>query len=305
MIAVTGLSPAWQQILTFNPLQLGTVNRAASATWCASGKVLNVAAGIAALGGSATTVCPIGGWTGTAIRDEFTARNINVVWQTIASTTRVCTTVLDEPSETTTELVENANRLTDTELDEYLKLVQTKTAAAKISVLTGSFPPGTRPGFASELLDRLPGDLVLDTRGHDLLQGLQRRPLVIKPNRDELGWTVGRTLVDEDDLWAAMAELQQRGAQWIIVSQGVGQLLALGPSARHRFQPPTVKTVNPIGCGDSLTAGIAAGLDRGASMPQAIIMGMAAAARNAAELLPCRFTLSAMEQLSHQVIEIA
>ncbi len=47
MIVVAGLSPAWQQILSFDELRWGEVNRARSAHWCASGKVLNVGIALA------------------------------------------------------------------------------------------------------------------------------------------------------------------------------------------------------------------------------------------------------------------
>ena len=39
MIVAAGLTPAWQQILRFDALRLGEVNRAVEAHWCASGKV--------------------------------------------------------------------------------------------------------------------------------------------------------------------------------------------------------------------------------------------------------------------------
>ena len=61
MILSAGLTPAWQQILVFDQVRWGEVNRAREVAWCGSGKVLN--AGMAAhhLGGPGLTLAPLGG----------------------------------------------------------------------------------------------------------------------------------------------------------------------------------------------------------------------------------------------------
>ena len=71
MILAAGLTPAWQQILVLDRLQIGEVNRAREAVWCGSGKVLN--AGIAAhwLGGPSRTLAPLGGYPREQISAEF------------------------------------------------------------------------------------------------------------------------------------------------------------------------------------------------------------------------------------------
>ena len=47
MIVAAGLTPAWQQLMAFDALEPGAVNRAREVTWCSSGKVLNVAIALA------------------------------------------------------------------------------------------------------------------------------------------------------------------------------------------------------------------------------------------------------------------
>ena len=47
MIIAAGLTPAWQQIMRFERLATGQVNRAREVAWCASGKVLNVGLALA------------------------------------------------------------------------------------------------------------------------------------------------------------------------------------------------------------------------------------------------------------------
>ena len=85
-----------------------------------------------------------------------------------------------------------------------------------------------------------------------------------------------------------MSEIRDRGADWVVVSQGPKSLMALGPDGLLKLQPPAVRVRNPIGCGDCLAAGIAAGMELGMPMIAALQVGLNAAAENAADLLPAR-----------------
>jgi tagatose 6-phosphate kinase len=70
VILAAGLSPAWQQILVFDRFTPGQVNRAAQVQWCASGKVVNAARALHALGGPCKTLTAVGGTPGAAIQRE-------------------------------------------------------------------------------------------------------------------------------------------------------------------------------------------------------------------------------------------
>jgi tagatose 6-phosphate kinase len=295
VILSVGLTPAWQQILQFDRLTVGDVNRARATHACASGKVLNVAAAVHNLGAAASLWCPVGGATGRQIAADFRKLGIPSRWLDVATPTRVCTTLLDASTGATTELVENAGALTAAELDRYLGELPELAARSTLVVLTGSLPERTPAGYYRRLMQTADRPVILDIRGQDLLDCLPLKPLLVKPNRDELGWTVGRTLSTESEILAAMHELRSHGTQWVVVSQGAGSLLASGPDGDFRVLPPRVKAVNPIGCGDSLAAGIAVGVSEGLPMIDAIRLGVAAAVENALDLLPARMTRTATD----------
>ena len=159
---------------------------------------------------------------------------------------------------------------------------------ASAVVLTGSIPPGADPAAFAALLDATPAPAILDIRGAELTAALVRGPLVVKPNREELGHTVGQTLHDDVDLHRAMHELNERGAQWVVISAGRHTLWASSAGRLYRFEPPSVAAVNAIGSGDCLAAGIAWQVSLGADPLWAIRVGMAAASLNATLLLPGR-----------------
>ena len=315
MILAAGLSPAWQQIVVLAELKTGEVNRARDVHWCASGKVLNVGLALHYLARTAAdgpvrdcklqfdqtapprTLALAGGLTGEAMRREFAGLDVSARWIETNSPTRVCTTLLAATTGATTELVENAQPVAEDELNLFREAYLEEASRAAVVVLTGSFPAGTPPTLYRDLIIATPGRVVLDAQGAPLLAALEARPFVVKPNREELGNTLGHPLEADDQLHAAMRELCRRGATWVVVSQGKEKVWIGSEREIMSVGPPKVAVVNPIGSGDCLAAGIATALAKGADVPEAVLTGMAAAADNVGQLLPARLDARRVDEL--------
>lgn len=301
MILAAGLTPAWQQIVLLDSLHPGEVNRAREVHWCASGKVLNVALALHHLGAEVQTVALVGGRNGDAIRAEFERTGIAAHWVEASVPTRVCTTILDTGSATTTELVENSPAATTAELAAFQQSYSAAAQSAQFVVLSGSLPKGTPVNYYRDLLLHTPGKVILDARGRELIEALDARPFLVKPNREELAATVGRELRDDAGVLAAMRELNARGAEWVLVSQGRYAIRLTSRVAAYELAPPAAEVVNPIGCGDCLAAGIAWALERGAEPVEAVRIGMAAAADNLGQLLPARLDRQRVESMARSI----
>ncbi len=301
MILAAGLTPAWQQIVEFDGFAVGQVNRARSVHWCASGKVLNVGIALHHLGAPARTMSVLGGPHGAAIRTEFARASIDAVWIATDVPTRVCTTILDSATGQTTELVENSAPLEPEVLGRFVAAFREHAAAARVIVLSGSIPDGTPPDYYLRLLEATSVPAILDIRGPELLQALECRPLVVKPNRHELERTVGRELRDESALLGAMRELNSRGAKWVVVTGGSAPVWVTSREQTLQLRPPPAEVVNPIACGDCLAAGIASGVLQGWSMVDAVRYGMGAAADNLQQLLPSRLNPARVAEFARQV----
>ncbi len=301
-ILSAGLTPAWQQIMVFDRLRSGEVNRARQIAWCGSGKVLN--AGLAAhhLGGPSLTLAPLGGPPLTEIEKEFAALGVPRRWIETAAATRVCTTLIDRATGQITELVENGRPLSECELGDYRAACIEEAARAEVAILIGSLPAGVPDSFYRELVAATPCPMVLDFRGAGLLSVLDLKPYVVKPNREELGQTLGRALDDEAALLAAMRELNRRGAQWVVVTQGAEAVWVTSLDETYRLVPPRIEeVVNPIGCGDCLAAGIAWATRRGDSIVDAVRFGIGAACDNLGKLLPGRLEPGNVARFSAKV----
>jgi 1-phosphofructokinase family hexose kinase len=303
LILCAGLTPAWQQILVFDRLSPGEVNRAREAVWCGSGKVLN--AGLAAhhLGGESLTLAPLGGPPLREIELEFAEMGVRRRWIKTEAATRVCTTLIDRAAGQITELVENGRPLSERELASYLDAFCGAAAHADVVVIVGSLPAGTPVSYYWELVAAARGPTVLDFRGEGLMSVLDLKPYVVKPNREELGQTFGRALDDDAALLEAMRELNRRGAQWVVITEGAKAVWVSSLDQAFRLVPPRIEeVVNPIGCGDSLAAGIAWATRRGDCVVDAVRLGIGAAADNLGKLLPCRLELDSVHELAKKVV---
>jgi 1-phosphofructokinase family hexose kinase len=302
VILSAGLTPAWQQILVFDAFRYGEVNRAREAHWCASGKVFN--AGIAAhrLGGPSLTLATVGGPPLAEIQREFDAMGASHRWVVTQSATRVCTTIIDRAEGKITELVENGRPIEPDELDSFLAAYAEEAARAEVAVIIGSLPAGTPASFYRRMVERTPCRTVLDFRGEGLLGVLDLRPYVVKPNREELAQTVGRPLGTDRELCEAMQSLNRRGAHWVVVTQGSQAVWVTSERSAWRAYPLRVeKVVNPIGCGDCLSAAIAWATREGMDMLAAVRLGVAAAASNLRQLLPGRLDPAGLREQAESV----
>lgn len=297
MILTAGLTPAWQQILLFDALALGEVNRARQVHWGASGKVLNAVRALHHLGADCKTLTLVGGSTGEAIRRHIAELGIAARWIEGSKPTRVCTTLLDRSRRQATELVPNAAEATPEELDRFRAAYEEEAATAAVVVLIGSLPVGTPAAYYRDLLSHTPGKVILDARGPELLEALPSRPFLVKPNRSELGQTLGRDLRSDAELFDALREINDRGAEWVVITDGGNAVYARSREHLYRLQPPPAEVVNPIGCGDCMAAGIAQGLAMGDDPLDAIGRGLAVAANKLGQLLPGFVEREQVEQL--------
>lgn len=302
MILSAGLTPAWQQIMIFDAFRYGEVNRASEVHWYAQGKVLNAGIAVHHLGGPSLTLATVGGPPLAQIDREFSELGIPHRWVVTESATRVCTTILDRTTGVMTELVENGKTLRPEELNEFRRAYAEEAANASVAIIAGSLPMGTPNSFYRELVERTPCPVVLDFRGEGLMTTLDLRPLVVKPNREELAQTVGQPLEDDRQLVDAMRSLNRRGAQWVVITQGTGPVWLTSASKTYRLHSLRVdEVVNPIGSGDSMAAGIAWAVRAGRDVVDAVKIGIAAAAENVRRLDTGRIDPIRVEELASLV----
>ncbi|MES2462641.1 MAG: 1-phosphofructokinase family hexose kinase [Armatimonadota bacterium] len=291
MILCIGLSPTVQRTLFFDHFSPEQVNRAKETQITASGKAVNVARVISILGGAPHLVQIVGGDSGRFVAHSLERQgiaNTSVPVQNDAAT-RTCVTILS-PGQAPTELVEEVPPITDLDIAAIRSAARPLLPHSRALCLSGSFPPGVPVRFYADLVHEANSLGVLsfvDAQKAPLLEALGEKPFLVKPNLDEAFATLGLTRSDDDqaDASTAVVALQEAGSTWALVSMGKAGSLLGGEGRMWHINPPQVDAVNPIGSGDSLTAGLVyAHIRQGKPIPEAVVFGTACAAANCLSL---------------------
>lgn len=170
------------------------------------------------------------------------------------------------------------------DLDELYGLALRDGMESGLVILSG---PAGGEAVPADTYRRLAADLrkggaavVVDLSGKRLAAALEGGVDVLKVSDEEL---VHDGLVADDSLGgllAAMRQLHRRGAGAVIVSRSSDPLLLLDGDGFAEVEAPRMEVADTHGAGDSLTAGVAAGMARGESVREAVVTGAAAGAMN-------------------------
>lgn len=287
MVLTVTLNPCVDKTVFLDRMRAGRFNLGAACSVVAGGKGLNAARMAAKLGEPATALTFLGGHSGGLAADLVGQRDHGVtlaaVW--IAADTRTITTVYERARGRATAFVEPNAQVSAEEAAALLARYRELLPAASVVVLSGSSPQASLDGLYGQMvgLARQAGTpVILDTYGAALAQGLAAQPDLVKPNVHESELYLGRSLPGRRDWWAAATALRQAGAGAVCLSLGRQGALLDSPAGRWSLRPPRVQTVNPVGSGDCLAAGLAVGMSRGRPLVEGAVLGVAAGAANAA-----------------------
>jgi tagatose 6-phosphate kinase len=304
-ILCIGTTPAAQRVMVFRKLTLDAVNRATTTLDGAAGKSVNVAKVLKALGEHPVSTGFLGGDRGEFLRAALIENGIESHFVTVSTSTRQCVTVIDEMAGTHTELVEESRSVEASDFEKFMAIIRRHAPECRAVVMSGTIVTGGPVNLYCDCtrLAQSAGSLsVVDAQGAALIEALQAKPGLVKPNRSELAATVGRELKDDRDVMQAMRKLCERGAQRVVVTAGKSPALAFDGKNFWRIAGPRIKAVNPIGSGDAFTAGLVSRLARGDDLGEACRWGAAAGAANALTLMPGEVNLQDAERLARQVV---
>ncbi len=102
---------------------------------------------------------------------------------------------------------------------------------------------------------------------------------LVTPSRDELAAMTGMSVYHLADVKKAALHLRSKGVQRVIVTLGEQGVLMATEEGEHHFPAKRVNVVDVTGAGDSFTAGLIHGWQRGMSIPEAVELGQDLAAR--------------------------
>ena len=118
---------------------------------------------------------------------------------------------------------------------------------------------------------------VVDCSGEALLQSLQYRPYLIKPNLQELGEVFNRRDLSFPESVMLAKELQDRGARNVLLTMGAeGAFLLTEAGELYTAASCPGEVRSTVGAGDATVAGFLTGLGEEMDLPRGLQMAVAA-----------------------------
>jgi 1-phosphofructokinase family hexose kinase len=288
-------------------LRAGEVLRLSDVSVTPGGKGLNVARAALLLGAPASLVGFIPGYTGRAAAAMIAEEGVTLQGIPVAGEIRSTAIVL-EPGGRATVLNEPGPQLDDGGWLALEAVVDDDLADHAVLVCSGSLPPGAPENGYGLLVARarVAGrKSVVDAAGAVLAAALPAYPDVVVPNLGEAeGVLYGRADETVDAApdarpraERAARELVRRGAEAAVVTAAAAGAAVAWDGEPVWLDAPRVRVVNPIGAGDVLTAALAAALERGVALVEAVREGVAAASAAVEHPVAGRFDPARMRAL--------
>lgn len=277
------LNPAIDEAISIGALALGEINRCRLDSLDAGGKGLNAGRVIHRLGRATLTLGFAGGLTGQLLRALLDGEGVPHAFDDVAEMTRTNVMLLERSSAVRTRLYLPGPHVEAERLEDLRRRLEAAPSGGTV-VLGGSLPPGLPESTYFQLVDwlRLRGvRAVVDASETTLMRTLAARPALIKPNAEEAGALLHRTLRTDADAAEAAQQLRRLGAANVVISQGGDGAVAAGPEGLWKAVCPQVDVRSTVGSGDSMVAGLAIALDENLGLAEGLRIGTAAGAATA------------------------
>ena len=276
-------NPALDEAVAIDGLILGATNRCSLDALDPGGKGINASRVISRLGRPTRALGFIGGPTGALLRARLDAEGVPHAFDDVDGATRINIMIYERGAGRRTRVYLPGPEVDPARLaGVYAKLDAIEQG--EIVIVAGSLPPGlpdTTYRDVAAWLGRRGVRTIVDTSGPALANALDARPFAIKPNVEEAEEILARTLPDDASILLAARELRQRGAQYVVISQGADGAIGVGPEGEWKAIPPPVDALSTVGSGDSMVAGLAIAFSEGAGFVEALRLGTATGAATA------------------------
>lgn len=285
MILVLNLNASVDKRYELDDLIKGKVIRACSVENTPGGKGIHVANVASILGCDCMTTGFLGGENGAFIKDKLMERGIKQDFVMVEGMTRECLAFITK-DKIQTEVLEPGPAILQMEQASFWNKYETLLEKADLVVGSGSLPRDVPLDFYRKLIHKanfLHKPFLLDTSGEAFRLGLEARPFMIKPNRDEVEALTGRKINSLEDAIREIKCFQERGIALVVISLGSEGSVVGWENTYYHITFPAVEVINPVGSGDAYVAGVAVGMEKGAGMKEALALASACGTANAME----------------------
>lgn len=276
MIYTVTFNPSLDYIVTVDDFHTGMVNRTSDEKIFAGGKGINVSIVLKNLGYESTALGYIAGFTGDEIDRILSVKGINTDFKKVRSGISRINVKLKSSQES--EINGRGPSISDEDVENLYCKLENIIKQGDILVLAGSIPDIMSQESYGNIMKRLEGkkiDIVVDATKDLLVNVLEYKPFLVKPNNHELGEIFGVNIESKDDAVYYGEKLKEKGARNVLVSMaGKGAVLITEDGQTFKADAPKGTVVNSVGAGDSMVAGFIAGYLNNKIYSEAFKMGI-------------------------------
>ena len=271
------MSPCTDVTIELDALNVGRTNIIKSKTLTFTGKALNVAIGIARLGGSAYTTGLMYNENGYMFENELDKEGVpfSFVWN--KGRVRENYKFIDSRS-MLTEINDVGEAVGEEKLNEVLSVLHELSARSNVTVISGGLPRNVGPDYYGKLVRAVDSRSlkIVDATGQRMFSALNEGVDLVKPNIEELENTLGRRIASKEDMLDGCYDLLDRGAKCVLLSLGrQGAIITDGTNSFH-CKSINVAVNSTVGAGEGLVAAAALKMEEGAPLEEILRAGVAA-----------------------------
>ncbi len=279
-IVTLTMNPAIDMFLEVGQLLPDRKLRALRPSYGPGGGGINVSRAIRNLGGASTALYLAGGATGELLGQLLQRDSIEIRPVATAKPTRENVNIFDRATAKEFRIIVPGPDVAKPEWEEVLRVLHALTPRPDYVVASGSLPPGVPANFYGSLAAlavEMKFRLIVDTSGEALRCAAAKGTFLLKPNVQEMSYATGGGVLTDTLIEGASRAIVESGrSEVVIVSAGPAGAWLTDRHGTRRIPAPLVPIASRIGAGDSMVAGIAVALARGAEIDEAARFGIAA-----------------------------
>ena len=277
MILTVCMSPCTDVTIELDSMNVGKTNIVKRKSVSFTGKALNLAIGVARLGGEAYTTGLMYNENGYMFENELDKEGVNFSFVWNKGRVRENYKFIDRRS-MLTEVNDVGEAVSEEKLKDVLSKVHNLSARSNVTVLSGGLPRNVEPTYYGELVKAVdPRSLkIVDATGQRMFSALNEGVDLVKPNIEELENTLGRKIVGKEDMLDACYDLLDRGAKCVLLSLGKQVAIITNGTQSYHCKSINVAVNSTVGAGDCMLAAACVQLEEGRPMQEILRSSVAA-----------------------------
>lgn len=255
MIYTITTNPAIDYILRFDKFEDGSTIRADEDEKYPGGKGIMASKILNNLGEKSVNLGFVGGFIGEYIANSIKDLGLEEKFVRIKENSRINVKLKYDHE---TEINAKGPKISKEEVEKFYSSID-EVNKEDIIVISGSLPYSLDKDFYKKVIEKTRANFTIDIADKKLLDYLSYKPLLVKPNEEELG-ILFETEINDNNLVKYAKKLNDLGTKNVIVSLGAKGSIFVDEYEAYRAKPISGKLINSVGAGDSMVGGFVYGI---------------------------------------------